>query len=185
MHEFKIITIDGSSRLEPMQVYHAGQLLALTNSNRYHLKTWLTWVDRMTTQNDFEKFIQESISRWKQGSDYGFVLFAGQQLAGRAGLYGVDQINKTGSIGYWLGTEFEGKGMMTSACKKIIEFGFSNLGLNRIEIRCATGNTRSAAIPERLGFVHEGIVRQGECVNGEFVDLHLYSLLKQEWELTK
>lgn len=60
----------------------------------------------------------------------------------------------------------------------MIALCFNDLDLNRIEIKCATANLRSKTVPEKLGFLKEGVIRQGEFVHGEFIDLSLYSLLK-------
>jgi ribosomal-protein-serine acetyltransferase len=90
--------------------------------------------------------------------------------------------NKCASIGYWLSKELEGKGIITRSCKAVIDEGFKRLKLNRIEIRAAVENYKSQAIPQRLGFKQEGIIRQAEFVNNQFVDLYVYSMLKEEWE---
>jgi ribosomal-protein-serine acetyltransferase len=63
----------------------------------------------------------------------------------------------------------------------MLEYAFSRLMLNKVEIRCATGNLKSCAIPQRLGFKQEGIIRQGEWLYDHFVDLNLYGLLVGEW----
>ena len=54
-------------------------------------------------------------------------------------------------------------------------------GMNRVEIRCATGNKKSCAIPERLGFTFEGIQRNGGWLYDRFVDYRIYSILANEW----
>ena len=59
---------------------------------------------------------------------------------------------------------------------------FEDLELNRVEIRCATGNRRSCAIPRRLGFRKEGIIVQGQWVSGRPVDLAVYGILRSEWK---
>ncbi|RYF79960.1 MAG: GNAT family N-acetyltransferase [Chitinophagaceae bacterium] len=56
--------------------------------------------------------------------------------------------------------------------------------LHRIEIRCATGNDKSAAVAERLGFLKEGVLREAELVNGKQFDLAVFSQLHAEWEAT-
>ena len=65
----------------------------------------------------------------------------------------------------------------------LIDYAFDELELNRIAIKCAVGNQPSKNIPMRLGFVFEGIERDGELFpDGHFVDLEVYSLLKKEWK---
>ncbi|MEO6949604.1 MAG: GNAT family protein, partial [Ginsengibacter sp.] len=59
---------------------------------------------------------------------------------------------------------------------------FQKIGLNRIEIKAAVRNLKSQAIPIKLNFKKEGVLRQAEFVNNEFIDLFLYSILKEEWE---
>jgi ribosomal-protein-serine acetyltransferase len=70
---------------------------------------------------------------------------------------------------------------MTASCGCLLDYAFRNLGMNRVEIRCATGNTRSRAIPERLGFKEEGTVRQAEWLYDHYVDHVVYSMLRDEW----
>ena len=64
---------------------------------------------------------------------------------------------------------------------KLIALGFTEIGLHRLEIKAATTNLRSQAIPEKLSFKKEGVLREAELVNDKFLDLYLYSLLSHEW----
>jgi ribosomal-protein-serine acetyltransferase len=75
----------------------------------------------------------------------------------------------------------EGKGIISAACRVLIGYAFDELHLNRAEIRCATSNLRSAAIPERLGFRKEGVLRQSEFRDGQLHDFSIYGLLAEEW----
>lgn len=71
---------------------------------------------------------------------------------------------------------------MTRAVDFLCKYAFEELGLNRVQITCAVGNTPSSNIPKRLGFQFEGVERAGELfANGEFVDIEVYSLLKDEY----
>ncbi|MGD0868414.1 MAG: GNAT family protein [Bryobacteraceae bacterium] len=58
---------------------------------------------------------------------------------------------------------------------------FGEIGLHRGEIRRATGNTRSCAIPQRLAFTPEGVLREAEWVNPRWLDLAVWSMLEQDW----
>jgi ribosomal-protein-serine acetyltransferase len=70
---------------------------------------------------------------------------------------------------------------MTEAVRALTTLAFEAWHLNRVEIRVAPGNTRSAAVPERLGFVKEGVLRQAERHGDEFKDSVVYSMLAGEW----
>jgi ribosomal-protein-serine acetyltransferase len=176
------IKVDDTIVLELIDNHHAEVLSQLVKVNRLHLREWLPWVDHMRTVEDFRKYINSSKQRYANHAEVGFVIIADQVMIGRVGLYNIDLTNKSASIGYWLDKEWLGKGIITRCCKAIIDEGFKRLHLNRIEIRAALENFKSQAIPERLGFKKEGIIRQGEFVNNQFVDLYVYSMLKEEWE---
>ena len=84
------------------------------------------------------------------------------ELVGIIGTHQIHWINRTVSIGYWLGEGYQGKGIMTKACKAVIQYLFEECGLHRIEIRAAVDNQKSRRIAERLSFSLEGILRQCE-----------------------
>jgi ribosomal-protein-serine acetyltransferase len=174
-----------SITLEFIAEHHAEPAFELIDNNRAYLKTWLTWVDFIKSADNFRNFIKGAKQRMADKQEVSYMILHEGKVAGRVGIYYLDHQNKIGSIGYWLGEEFQGNGLVTKSCKEVIKHGFSDLDLNRIEIKCATGNLKSQAIPERLGFTKEGILRQAELVNGQFHDLNLYSLLKEEWEKTQ
>jgi ribosomal-protein-serine acetyltransferase len=76
-----------------------------------------------------------------------------------------------------------GKGIALLSTRTLIDYAFSNLGINRIVIRCGVGNDKSSAIPERLGFQLEGIEREGEKHQKKFIDLKVYSCVKKDWKM--
>jgi len=112
-------------------------------------------------------------------------IFYKGQLAGVAGFNTLDWKNKIGTIGYWLGVHFIGKGIMTRVVCALIEYAFNNLKLNRLEIRVATNNFKSRAIPERLYFTLEGYIRQAEWLYDHYVDHRIYGMLAEEWKIVK
>lgn len=63
----------------------------------------------------------------------------------------------------------------------MIDFAFNEWNLNRVEIRCATGNTASQSIPKALGFEEEGLLRENEWLYDHFVDHVVFSMLKRNW----
>jgi ribosomal-protein-serine acetyltransferase len=178
------IKVDNTIEMVLIDYHHTETLYQLVKLNRLHLRAWLPWVDQMRSVDDFKKYINSSKQRYANHTEMGYVIMQDQVMIGRLGLYNIDLMNKSASIGYWLDKKREGKGIITRCCKAVIDEGFAHLQLNRIEIRAAIANVKSQAIPERLGFKKEGIIRQGEFVNNEFVDLYVYSMLKEEWQKT-
>lgn len=177
-----ILIADESLSLELLQEQHAEAMIGLIDSNRPHLAQWLTWLDNIRTIEHFRNFIADAQGRIAAGSDFPYVILLNGSIAGRIGIYNIDPLNRIGSIGYWLGEHYQGQGIVTRACKALITHCFDHIGLNRIEIKCGVGNHKSQAVPERLQFRKEGIIRQGELVNNRFIDLYSYSLLKEEWQ---
>jgi len=175
------IHVNDNITLELLDTKHAAETFALINANRQYLREWLPWVDNMRTIENFENYIQRTQQQLKDGTDYGYIILYNGKIAGRIGLHYIDMQNKTGAVGYWLGETFTGNGIIAKACAAIINFAFTSLELNRIEIKCGTGNNKSKAIAERLGFTQEGVLRQAEFVNTHFIDLYIYSMLKTEW----
>lgn len=174
------IQISTDIHLELISEKHAQPIFELVDANRTHLGVWLPFVDRMQTVAFAQNFVTGTMQRNKEGIEYAFVIVADGAIVGRIGVYKIDQQNKIGEIGYWLGAPSQGKGIATTSTKGLIDFCFSELALNRIEIKCGTENVKSRRIPERLNFTHEGIIRQGERLYDQYIDLDLFSLLSAE-----
>lgn len=172
-----VLHINKDVTLELLSLNHRDELFALIDANREYLRAWLPWLDGNTSPADTEEFIKAATLQYEAGMGPQYAIFHRSDLCGVCGFHEMDHNNRVGSIGYWIGQEYSGKGIMTQSVKTLIEVGFTQYKLNRIEIRCAVENHKSRAIPERLGFQLEGVLRQKENLYGEFVDLALYSLL--------
>ncbi len=175
------IKVDDTIRLEFVEETHANSLLTLVNANRDYLREWLPWVDNMQTIENFQKHINDTKNRAALKTDFGFAIFLNNDLIGRIGLFHINHPNKIAEIGYWLAYRLQGNGIITKCCTALINHAFTVLELNRIEIKCGVGNIKSRAIAEKLQFKQEGILRKAEWLNGNFIDLYLYGMLKDEW----
>ncbi|MEO6541880.1 MAG: GNAT family protein [Ferruginibacter sp.] len=175
------IQVDDTISLEFLEEIHAGSLLNLVNANRDYLREWLPWVDQMQTVANFKQYIIETKKRAVDETDLGYAIIIDKNIVGRIGMHHINRQHKVGEIGYWLAGGLQGRGIITKCCKALIDHGFTELKLNRIEIKCGVGNLKSIAIPEKLLFKKEGILRQAEWLNGKFIDLYLYAMLKEDW----
>ena len=95
---------------------------------------------------------------------------------GTAGFNYINTSLKKAEIGYWLSEQAQGSGIMTRACKTLIDMAFTELDLDKIEVPVAIGNTASRAVCERLGMHVEGTITNAENLNGRIVD-HIYYAL--------
>ena len=86
-----------------------------------------------------------------------------------------------GEIGYQLSPEYWRRGLMTLALSAIIDYGFSHLGLNKIEATVGVNNERSAGLLRKLGFQLEGTLRDYRSRRGVFGDSWFFGLLRREW----
>ena len=159
----------------------AEQLFALTDRNRAYLRRWLPWLDDTTTPAHTLAFIRSSIEQFAEDNGFQLGIVYRGELAGVIGIHYVNRQHKKTEIGYWLAEGFQGRGIMTRCCRALVDYSFSDLELNRVEIRCALENIRSRAIPERLGFTQEGIQKDAEWLYDHFVDLVMYSMLAGNW----
>jgi ribosomal-protein-serine acetyltransferase len=176
------IQVDDTISLEFLEEIHAESLLNVVNANRSYLREWLPWVDQMQTVANFTHYIIDTKKRAVAETDFGYAIIIDKNIVGRIGMHHINQQNKIGEIGYWLADGLQGRGIITKSCKALINHGFTELGLNRIEIKCGVGNDKSRAIAEKLQFKPEGILRQAELLNGKFIDLYLYAMVKDDWE---
>jgi ribosomal-protein-serine acetyltransferase len=84
-------------------------------------------------------------------------------------------------VGYWLGEDATGRGLVTRAVSAMLEYAFETLGLHRIALHAEVSNEKSKAVARRLGFTEEGIRRAASVNQGRYVDLAAFSLLAEEW----
>ena len=161
---------------------HAEALFRTVDENRAHLRQWLPWLDFTRTPEDSREFIRATQQQFGANDGFQTALVVRGEIAGMIGHIGIRWPHRTTAVGYWLAEKHQGRGYMTLACRAFIGHAFGELGLNRVEIRVATENHRSRAIPERLGFQLEGVVRDAEWLYDRFVDHAVYGLLARDWQ---
>lgn len=177
-------TINEDTDLRLLEPRHAPELYALIDRNREHLGRWLSLVERRLSVEDTHEYIRQCMARCAEdGSPYCGIWHQGR-LAGTIDVMGCGGRSRCAEIGYWLGKEYQGHGLITSACQVIVDHSFAHLGVNRIEIRAEPANPRSRAVAERLGFTEEGTLRQVINMGDRFADRTVYALLREEWQDT-
>lgn len=111
----------------------------------------------------------------------GIELAQDARLIGTCTLFSINAVSRRAEIGYALGSSAWGQGYMHEALYSLIDFGFGQLNLNRIEADVDPRNGPSARALERHGFAKEGHLRERWIVGDEVSDTALYGLLRREW----
>jgi ribosomal-protein-serine acetyltransferase len=175
--------VDDEIRLRVWETADAERLAALVHAQVEYLAQWLPFATEAYDVDDALSYIERTRRKWAayQACELALLVAPDWEIAGSVGIHAIDYLNGRGEIGYWLSQSHQGRGLMTRAVKALVTHAFSVLGLNRVEIRAQPGNRKSRAIPERLGFTEEALLREDLRHPDGYVDHVVYGLLKKEW----
>ncbi|OGM08230.1 hypothetical protein A2Z67_06410 [Candidatus Woesebacteria bacterium RBG_13_36_22] len=178
----RVIKVNNDLELRFWETRWTPDLFALTEKNRHYLQPWLPWVPKVKEVNDSKKFILKCRREYKKGEAMELGIWYKGKLVGCIGLHQINKASRNTAIGYWLSSDYYGRGIVTESVKALVNYAFKELKLHRIEIVAGTTNIKSCAIAERLGFITEGVKRDIEFVDNRFIDYSVYSILENEWK---
>ncbi len=179
----KSMQVSGSLSLKEATLEDAGIIFHSIDHYREDLRKWLPFVDSLKTVSDEEAFLSAQLSVPYEERNIVYLIRKEGVFCGLIGFVLTDRANRKTEIGYWLLPPFRKQGIVSACVRFLCQWSFKEREMNRVQIRCATGNVESNAVPLRLGFQREGVERDGELlVSGEFTDVHVYSLLKAEYK---
>ena len=148
------------------------------------LSPWLGWARAEYSIEDSYDYLQGCEGTWKKGTEFNYmILDKDKNFMGMISALNITEKDKSLEIGYWLSTPYTKQGYMQEAVK-LMEKEFFGLGINRIVIRTDVLNKKSANVPQKLGYVFEGIQRQSQWSDADekFRDINVFSKLKSEYE---
>lgn len=178
MKQRRDLPIDAELHLWEVTLDEVQPIFETLVRERNYFSEWLPFVEQTKEPADTQAFVEQVISG--DPNNLTCVIYYQNHFVGLVGLRDTDMVNKKTEIGYWLSESYQKKGIMTRACKAMIDYAFDVLEMNRVQLKAATGNIKSQMVAERLGFKREGIEREGELHTRGFVDLVIFSLLRNE-----
>jgi RimJ/RimL family protein N-acetyltransferase len=164
--------------LEPWQ----GEVFAAhIEDNRAHLTRWLPWIESIVDVPSATAWLRNYAD--KQACDTGrlFGIWRGPDLVGVVLLRAFDVKSGSCEIGCWLGKGAEGKGLMTTAARVLMDWAFGVRGMTRVYWQTSPENKRSIAVAERIGMTREGLLRKAFAYNGGHQDTVVLAILAEEW----
>ncbi|WP_284009833.1 GNAT family N-acetyltransferase [Haloarcula pelagica] len=114
--------------------------------------------------------------------DVHFLICVDGDPVGVIGLNRVAPTTGAGELGYYLTPDAWGNGYATDAARTIVDYAFAELRLHRVHALAFDDNEASRRVLEKVGFEHEGVMREHWFRNGEYEDVHVYGLLAPDWE---
>jgi ribosomal-protein-serine acetyltransferase len=150
--------------VRPYRESDAQELFEAVGESREHLRPWLPFADAHQTVEESRDWIIHRLAEWLLRRDMivGVWERATNRYVGGSGLHPHDWETGYFEIGYWLRASATGHGYITEAARLLTDYAFTALAATRVEIRCDERNVRSAAVPQRLGFVQEARLRNHE-----------------------
>ncbi len=179
--ESVIHSLDEQIMLRTLQKGDADDLFLLIERNRSHLREWLPWIDGNTRVEHSIQFIEATQIQVNAGLGPVCGIFIDGNIQGVCGFHPYDSLSHSITLGYWLAKEYCGKNITTLCAKTLVHFAFESLRVNKVYLNVGVGNWASRKVATKLNMVNEGLIREGEFLNGRYHDLVSYSLLKREW----
>lgn len=170
--------------LEPFRRRDIDPMVEAVQASLPELTRWLPWPYAGYNRLDATRFVRDSMKSWRDQRAFDFSMRTQddpERHVGNVSIWHTSRQFRTGEIGYWVRTDAAGQGLATEATAAMLALGFGPLGMHRITLRIAVGNHASAAIAGKLGFTHEGTLREVIRVRDRWLDHDLFSLLYREY----
>ena len=150
---------------------------------RQDVTKYLTWnphPDRAYTK----EYLQYLGSRYAVGMfyDWAVIYEPDHKMVGTCGFTSFNCSSDSAEVGYVINPDYWGKGIASEALLRVLQFGFEELKLHRIEAKFIEENNRSRRVMEKVGMTFEGVCREGMLIKGKYVNVGICSILRSEWE---
>jgi [ribosomal protein S5]-alanine N-acetyltransferase len=167
--------------LRPFQLSDASRVQELAG-DRAIADTTAT-VPHPYPQGAAEAWISTHANQWSAGTAVTFAVTRAEdgELVGAVGLE-INQPDRSGELGYWIGKPYWGHGFATEAAGALLDFAFATASLNRVQARHLTRNPASGRVMEKLGMAHEGLFREATKKWDAFEDVAQRAVLRRDWE---
>ena len=167
------------ARLSDLEPWHAEQLAGLFRAHGPDFYDWLPW-EGFEDVEGARGFLESFAKGRGEGTRRLYGIWVDDELVGGTLFPSINARSRTAEAGVFLAASARGRGIVTRAVAAMLDWAFVERGLHRVEWRCAPGNHASRRVAERLGFTHEGTLREVFPVREERQDLEVWALLARE-----
>ena len=152
------------------------------------LRPWLPWAAAGYSKGVATHFVRDSAAAWTEGRAFDFALRRisdPNRHLGNVSVWFTSRPNLIGEVGYWIRSDETGRGICTEAVARILQVAFDELRMHRVVLRIAVGNVASERVAAKLGFRHEGLLRDEVKVGDRWLDHTIWGILEDEWRVER
>ncbi|WP_331748508.1 GNAT family N-acetyltransferase (plasmid) [Streptomyces sp. NBC_00984] len=175
------LPLGDTAQLRPLEPWHAQEFLAHIDRARPYVDPWIPWATFSTDLASATAVLRRYADKQAEDTARIYGIWLDGTLVGGVMFTRFDSASGVCEIGCWLEAAGEGRGLVTRACRALIDWAFAERGMHRVEWWVAAGNTRSIEIARRLGMTHDGVLRQRSAYRGVRRDSEVWSVLSGEW----
>ncbi|MFT8437692.1 MAG: GNAT family protein [Oenococcus sp.] len=160
----------------------AKDLIEQINRDRESLSRWMPWTKETNNEQDELHFIDYARQQNAKNQLLELTIEVDGKAVGMIDLHNISSRSHRAEVGYWLSSSCQGSGIVTRSLHQLIKIAFGELAYNKIIIMAESENLKSRAVAKRLGFQHEGTLREEYFVAGKYRNLEVYSMLAAEYK---
>lgn len=151
-------------------------------AQRPEVSEYLLWRphDSLKFSKNYISFLQTLYSQ-KNFYDWAVIFRETGKMIGTCGFTNFDLQNNSAEVGYVLNSDYWGYGLAPEALWRVIEFGFLELNLHRIEAKIIAGNTRSEQVAKKCGLRHEATLKNSMYIKDKYKTIEIYAILDEEY----
>lgn len=174
------IDISNDLTLRLPQETDAPQILEIARQNHEDLQLWFPWVGDVIDLETAKDYVTKRQEGFKSKDLLPYVIENKEGVVGAISAR-ITWQHKRANIGYWLKKEARGQGIAADALQSLVDYCFSDLKLNRLELDISQDNHNSVAVATQVGFTHEGTRKDWWFDGQKFLGASIYRLLSDEW----
>ncbi|MEU2671640.1 GNAT family protein [Streptomyces sp. NPDC007164] len=175
------LPLGDTAQLRPLEPWHAQEFLAHIDRARPHVDPWIPWATFSTDRASATAVLQRYADKQAGDAARIYGIWLDGTLVGGVMFTRFDSTSGVCEVGCWLEAAGEGRGLVTRACRALLDWAFTERGMSRAEWWVWSGNTRSVEVARRLGMTRDGVLRKHTEYQGERRDIEVWSVLAEEW----
>lgn len=176
------LRIDENLDLVIPELSMAEEVFRLVDSDRSHLRTFLSFVDRSVDVTSQVNYFKMKMTGAANGTDKLFFIASNNKIIGCIDLHHIDSHTGKAEIGYWIHSSYSGQNIISKAVKRLCTYSFEVLELNKLSIFADVENIASNKVAIKNGFKLVGVKVQDEVIHDQYRDMNEYYLLRSEFE---